>query len=845
MTAVFRFAAFLAVGICLILGSPLPAQIQNPFAASSPAPQQTTATPTPETVESGTAASAPSETSNSAGQTAGGVVSPFSSSPSSTPAETPSEATGEAMAPPSGEVGTGSISGFPGQSERGDQDEAERARMLGLTPQELKREIEESKDRLTDLYARGQYDQALKEVEYLEKLSPGHPKAILIRQRIRERILQGKPIGVPIKEEFEQPVRAVSEPEPTPVEAQPVAPESSPSPEVAEPVAPSAPVPTTAADSMQAGGMKSLIPILAGAAVVLLAAVVVAFLLMRRSRLRVQEAMSMAASSGSGRQVGKPSFPQASTQPSSPASPPPISVSPFDEQPASQEEAEGEHLYDLPTMVLPDEVAGDSEQEPAPAPASRREGVPFAASAPSSKEATGAGLFEEPEEAPSDFAFDFGTGDTERPAAPEAPEMHETKGATFHPYGEPNRSIGDVVSGAQSAGSAEEPSAMPQGTPPPLSVFQGQAGGPPRSPESLDEQPGVEEEILDKTAFAPPPRTPRADQREEREFPELPPDEQSGFQIPDILATDGTVQPGGQASSEDDHPERAASDFLRTSSDLSPASTSGGSSQSQSGTGGVPIDDFLFSSGQGETDMQTRAAGEPDVDLQPASRKDSSDASKPGETGEDLTQMSFGREFDRLMFSQPESESEAPGFDQTLGGETVGFAETEAKSPEEDTILDYSTGASSSPQPSGGEDETVALSPSESGLPQRAPASGDPWLSEGEETVHLHPGLSPAASTPRPPANLDPASLETGHPPGAGSPLGGKPSAGPSHPSPGASQENLFQMEREKGLKAFEEQDWKQAVHFLSVAASLHPNDQELAEKLREARKQRRAAPEA
>jgi hypothetical protein len=843
MTAVFRFAAFSAVGICLILGSPLPAQIQNPFATSSPPPQQTDVTPTPASGESGAAASAPSATSNSAGETEGGVVNPFSSSPAATPAETPSDAAVEETAPPPGDSGSGSISGFPGQSERGDQDEAERARVLGLTTQELKREIEESKDRLTDLYARGQYDQALKEVEYLEKLSPGHPKAILIRQRIRERILQGKPIGVPIKEEFEQPVRAVSEPEPTPVEAQPIASETVPSPEGGEPVPPTAPGPVAAAESTQAGGMKSLIPILAGAAIVLLAAVVVAFLLMRRSRLRVQEAMSVAASSGSGRQVGAPSFPKPSTQPSSPASPPPIAVSPFDEQPAPSEEDEEGHLYDLPTMVLPDEVAADSEKETAPA--SQKEGEPSAESAPSSQEATGAGLFEEPEEAPSDFAFDFGTGETERPAAPEAPEMHETKGATFHPYGEPNRSIGDVVSGAQTPGSAGEPSALPPGTPPPLSLFEEQARGPSGSPESLDEQPAAEEEALDKTAFAPPPRTPRTEQPEEPEFPELPPDDQSGFQIPDILATDGTVQPGGLDSSENDHPERAASDFLRTSSDLSPSSTSSGSSQSQSGTGGVPIDDFLFSSGQGETDMQTRAAGEPDADSQPPPRKEPSEASKSGETGEDLTQMSFGQEFDRLMFSQPESASEASGFDQALGGETVGFAETEARSPEEETLLDYSSGASSSPQPSGGEDETVALSPSESGPPHHAPAPGDPWLSEDEETVHLHPGLSPSGAAPQPPANLDPSSLGAGHPPAAGSPPGGKPSAAPSHPSPGASQESLFQMEREKGLKAFEEQDWKQAVHFLSVAASLHPDDQELAEKLREARKQRRSAPEA
>jgi hypothetical protein len=57
--------------------------------------------------------------------------------------------------------------------------------------------------------------------------------------------------------------------------------------------------------------------------------------------------------------------------------------------------------------------------------------------------------------------------------------------------------------------------------------------------------------------------------------------------------------------------------------------------------------------------------------------------------------------------------------------------------------------------------------------------------------------------------------------------------------------ERMFREQWERGLRAFEEGNYKQAVHFLSIAAAIHPENQEVREKLREARERKRQQDEA
>ncbi len=52
--------------------------------------------------------------------------------------------------------------------------------------------------------------------------------------------------------------------------------------------------------------------------------------------------------------------------------------------------------------------------------------------------------------------------------------------------------------------------------------------------------------------------------------------------------------------------------------------------------------------------------------------------------------------------------------------------------------------------------------------------------------------------------------------------------------------ERMFLEQYQRGLRAFEEQNYKQAVHFLSIAAAIHPDNQEVREKLRLAREKKR-----
>ncbi|MGC8740164.1 MAG: hypothetical protein ACP5UB_01760 [Candidatus Sumerlaeaceae bacterium] len=52
--------------------------------------------------------------------------------------------------------------------------------------------------------------------------------------------------------------------------------------------------------------------------------------------------------------------------------------------------------------------------------------------------------------------------------------------------------------------------------------------------------------------------------------------------------------------------------------------------------------------------------------------------------------------------------------------------------------------------------------------------------------------------------------------------------------------ERMFQEQYQRGLRALEEQNYKQAVHFLSIAAAIHPENEEVRQKLRLAREKKR-----
>lgn len=52
--------------------------------------------------------------------------------------------------------------------------------------------------------------------------------------------------------------------------------------------------------------------------------------------------------------------------------------------------------------------------------------------------------------------------------------------------------------------------------------------------------------------------------------------------------------------------------------------------------------------------------------------------------------------------------------------------------------------------------------------------------------------------------------------------------------------ERMFREQWDRGLRAFQEQNYKQAVHFFSIAAAIHPENEEVRAKLREARELKR-----
>lgn len=52
--------------------------------------------------------------------------------------------------------------------------------------------------------------------------------------------------------------------------------------------------------------------------------------------------------------------------------------------------------------------------------------------------------------------------------------------------------------------------------------------------------------------------------------------------------------------------------------------------------------------------------------------------------------------------------------------------------------------------------------------------------------------------------------------------------------------ERMFREQYDRAMKAYQKKDWKQAVHYFSIAAAIHPEDEDLRLKLRESRDRRR-----
>jgi len=192
-----------------------------------------------------------------------------------------------------------------------------------------------------------------------------------------------------------------------------------------------------------------------------------------------------------------------------------------------------------------------------------------------------------------------------------------------------------------------------------------------------------------------------------------------------------------------------------------------------------------------------------------------------------MTHTSFGLEFDRLMFE---------GGDATAGGLGASATAPAAHKPggaEDETMMDLlraGTGAGAASAKPGAALDSTELDPRAFSRPPATP----PPAAAGS-AAHK-------AALPPTPAVVDVSLAQTLRlpPQGAGAPGGGEPAAPPTDPA--RAQQALFQAQRQKGLEAFAAGDWGQAVHFLSVAVSIHPEDQEISQKLQEARRQRRTS---
>ncbi len=105
-----------------------------------------------------------------------------------------------------------------------------------------------------------------------------------------------------------------------------------------------------------------------------------------------------------------------------------------------------------------------------------------------------------------------------------------------------------------------------------------------------------------------------------------------------------------------------------------------------------------------------------------------------------------------------------------------------------------------------------------------------------DETQSILP-LAGAPTAPPEPANVPVIELSASSP-ASGEGFYGTGSAGSGNLD--ERSERMFREQVDKGLKAVAERDWKQAVHYLSIAAAIHPDNDEVRTQLRAARDEKK-----
>jgi hypothetical protein len=764
------------------------------------------------------------------------------------------------------------------------------------------------KERVWAEYARGNYDKAMQEIELLEQIAPNHPTAAMIRQRIRDRMLQGKPLGVPIRSEFERPVPAMVSEEPEPTFVSEPAPELPSSIESAAQPQPSSGLPS------KSEGINPMIVMMLAASIVILLLIFGLFLYLRRSRQHLHDAMSTAASSLATQTVrpaalkttppagtstkqtpatAKPARPPTqkpahAPKTDKPSAPQPAAIAdaptdifpgalepPPQPEPAPQPEPprQKEAVYDLPTTVLMDESEEpiwehDKHSPPAPGTTPAAPQPPAAPAIPPQTT---------PYQMPPAVAAQVGNVFGGFPESDsQTPEVQQTQGETFTPYGTTGQSVGEVISGQPKAPAGDTPSAVGD-------VF---APGSPFAPSPAAPSPAISQ--LPPSSPLPPlppiggPSAPPPSAGPASVFPPLPAANASspsgaapmagaqGLVLPDIFSMGGAPLPpsspvqdsagASPAAPPPAHspfvpsPPRASAAFPPVPAPAAPEPASplppaapfppmpmpigapppvapvGAPSASQSGD--LSLDGLLFSPRQGETESATVGAHEPIAPAQafpPISPG-------PAKGQEDMTATSFGREFDQLMFA-------AGGGTQAGAADATGAA------------LDQTLGIGT-PHPSAGATEGPAstenvlnmLVGGEGPSPAAPQAMGFPGSPRGAAPFTPAPGMAATHKMTGPPMPSAPTTPFSGSDtiplisPALDDTVKLPPTIRPLSQSGGGSDEALYQSQRQKGLAAFAAGDLKHAIHFLSVAASLRPDDQEVIQKLQEARRQRRAS---
>jgi hypothetical protein len=260
----------------------------------------------------------------------------------------------------------------------------------------------------------------------------------------------------------------------------------------------------------------------------------------------------------------------------------------------------------------------------------------------------------------------------------------------------------------------------------------------------------------------------------------------------------------------------------------------------------------VSSSGQPTPEVH-ESGGMPDVPAAP---------SKPGQVSIDLDDLLFGVASSLEAPSTPEPQkgvrADSPDATETVFEEDKGTAQARSAAPAPEGFslpIDFA-------------EESLFVSSGSEPAPAKAKGPSPEDTFHEQDTVMLAPSSHPddqldATKTIAPVAReqSDPA-LDVTKAPGADAAQAEKPGAAPpepgkqaaadesfyvASPTPGVSggqlderSERMFREQYERGMRAMTDKNWKQAVHFLSIAAAIHPDSTEVRGKLREARDAKR-----